>query len=278
MDELMNWEPIVYSESTGNPDSSLGAVPGSPANPESTVGAVPELIENPGPDALPKPTENQEAPTNAVPESATKPDDQPQSASADANVTLKEVFERGMKGDLTVLPLLKKAFEKHPEFIAQFGDMAAVAEQSLAALLFDNHITRRQANEFYVAERKQQLYAECRSDLERLLVDTLVLAEMEVQVVVAQGCKRAELGPLTSREMETQQQYHSQAMRRFLGVAKQLAEVRRILQPAKSPLELLNGSTRGSTAQSHGQRLPTGERFAKNGKAFSDPQTVPVAN
>ena len=44
---------------------------------------------------------------------------------------LKPVLDRALAGDASALPALKAAFDRHPELVAHFGDLARHAELAL---------------------------------------------------------------------------------------------------------------------------------------------------
>src|SRR5262245_55185735 len=92
---------------------------------------------------------------------------------------VKALVERGNAGDVTVLPELRELFDTNPEFAAEVGSLVRHAEQSLLPLADGKSLTLREAISRQVAELRERLARTARSELERLLVDRIVVSWLQ---------------------------------------------------------------------------------------------------
>lgn len=151
---------------------------------------------------------------------------------------LKSILERGNAGDLSVLPDLKKAFDEHPELAAQLGDMVWHAEQSLLDLATGSSLTAKEAIARQAAALRERLRATAASELEKLLIDRIVIGWIEVyhsDVDLARHL-HAHLGDTPAHR--SAERRHDGAHRRFLAAVKALATIQKLARPAPSPVEL----------------------------------------
>jgi hypothetical protein len=122
-----------------------------------------------------------------------------------------------------------------PEMWQGYGDLALQARCSwvqLAAgsnLLMDECLTRK------AAEMRKDLAGETPSPLEQLLADRVVVGWLQVSSYDSLIAQTRETTPAKVRML--QQQYDG-AHRRYLAAIKTLATVRKLLPPARSPVEI----------------------------------------
>ena len=160
-----------------------------------------------------------------------------------------DVLERGNAGDLSALPALKEAFDERPELGAVFGDLARQAELALLALVAGSSLTAREAITRQVAELRGRLRANVNSELEKLLVERVVLSWLEVHygdIDLAQHLLRQ---PGASPATQAAQKRLDRAQVRFLTASKALATVQKLLGPARPTLELLSHVPEGPVHQ-----------------------------
>jgi hypothetical protein len=151
---------------------------------------------------------------------------------------LKELLEKASQGDRNVLPELKKAFDEHPELAAQFGDLVAHAQESLLALVAGSCLTAREAIARQASALRERLAATATSELEKLLIDRVVISWIEVyhgDVDLAQQLLKP---PGSSPSTQAAQRRLDRAHARYLSAIRALATTHKLLRPTLSPLEL----------------------------------------
>jgi hypothetical protein len=151
---------------------------------------------------------------------------------------LKVLFDRGMRGDTTVLPELAEAFDRFPEMIDLLGDVAKHAEEALLTLAAGTCLTARTAISKHLQHMRDRLNETASTELERLLVrrlalDWLVLHQAEIDLTAQlQGSAMAPSAQAAQRRLD-------RAHARFLASSRSLASVQRALRRAPSPLDFL---------------------------------------
>lgn len=165
----------------------------------------------------------------------------PETEPVDYPPDVKEACERAANGDPTAVPAVRAAFDRFPSLLAEFGDLARVAEDFLVGVLAGDNLLRAEAASRYPRDRRAALFAECESEVERVVAERVVLCETEVRVAVAQAAKLA--WSEGSRVSAAADKRVDQAHARLLAATRALADVRRALRPARSPLDLLTGGT-----------------------------------
>jgi hypothetical protein len=145
---------------------------------------------------------------------------------------VKELVDRGNAGDQTVLPQLRDLFDRNPEFAAEIGSLVKHAEQSLLLLAAGKSLTLKEAISRQIAELRERLVKTARSELERLLVDRIVLCWMQVYYcdVELTDHVRKGLGPNASTQAS--QKRLDRAHLRYLGAIKALATVQKLIRPS----------------------------------------------
>ena len=150
---------------------------------------------------------------------------------------LTDLFDRAAAGDRAVLPDLRKAFDDHPELVDRIGDVARVAEQAVLGLAVGDDLAGREAIARHAAATRARLLAESSGELEKLLVDRVVISSIEAMVddaTLAGHVKRQPDSPSARAAQARLDRAHA----RFLAAARTLATVKKLLRPAVSPLDL----------------------------------------
>jgi hypothetical protein len=151
---------------------------------------------------------------------------------------LTTLLERASQGDMKVLPKLKKAFDDHPELAERFGDLVRHAQDSLLTLVAGSCLTAREAIARQASALRERLMKTATSELEKLLVDRVVISWIEVyhgDISLAQHLLQVSGAAKT---VQAAQQRLDRAHARYLSAIKALATIQKLLRPALSPLEL----------------------------------------
>ena len=160
---------------------------------------------------------------------------QTQKCESSADDDMARLLERATKGDATVLPKLRRLLDESPELWRGYGDLALQARASwiqLAAgpnLLLDECLTRK------VVELRKEVAGDSPSPLEQLLTDRVVVCWLQVSYYDNLIAQTREYTPAKARML---QQQHDGAHRRYLTAIKTLANVRKLLTPSRSPVEI----------------------------------------
>jgi hypothetical protein len=154
---------------------------------------------------------------------------------------LKDVLERAHRGDAAALPALRQAFDDNPELAALLGDLVGHAEQALLTLVGGSSLLTKEAVARQVAGLRQRLAATAGTELERLLVDRVVLSWMEVYYDDADLAARLAREPAGPAAQAAQRRLDA-AQRRYLAAVKALATLQKLARPALSPLDLVSRS------------------------------------
>jgi hypothetical protein len=150
---------------------------------------------------------------------------------------LTALLEKASKGDLTVLPELKKTFDEHPELLERFGDLVRHAQDSLWRLVAPSCLTVREAIARQAAALKERLMKTATSELEKLLVDRVVISWIEVYHRDIELTNQLLNVSGASKTAQAAQRRLDRARVRYLSAIKALATIQKLLRPTLSPLE-----------------------------------------
>jgi hypothetical protein len=150
---------------------------------------------------------------------------------------LKDLFERATRGDQSVLPELKRAYDEYPELAAKFGDLRMYAEESLLTLIFGSELLGKEAVRRQLVELRGRLGAT--SELEKLLVDRVCLCWLEVHHLNSDLAGRLANDPSGIATQAMDKLLH-RAHARYLSAIKQLAIVEKLVRPPLSTLDMLH--------------------------------------
>jgi hypothetical protein len=152
---------------------------------------------------------------------------------------LKTLLEQAARGDEGVLPALRKAFDKHPELVTLFGDLAEHARQAVLRLAAGSCLTAREAIGRTADDLGNRLSATANSELEKLLIDRVVISWVEVyhgDIDLARRLLETSADGSIAKAAQTRL---DSAHRRFLSAVKALATVQKLLKPSPSAFDLL---------------------------------------
>jgi hypothetical protein len=150
---------------------------------------------------------------------------------------LREILERANRGDDAALPQLRQALDAHPELVAEFGDLVKHAEDSVLRWASGNCLTAREAIRRQVASLRRRLKATAASDLEKLLVDRVVVTWLQVYTADVHVAERMAQGVATPAAQAAQKAL-DRAHQRHLSAIRTLATVRKLARPALPPVQV----------------------------------------
>jgi hypothetical protein len=171
---------------------------------------------------------------------------------------IKQLLEQANAGDVSALPELKRAFDRHPELAAWLGDLVRLAHDSILNWAAGNCLGSREAIARQASELRDKLLSEARSELERLLIDRLVICWMEVYAAEVHLAERLAQGAAPSVVTQAVQKVLDRAHQRFLASVRCLATVQKLARPSVSPLEIatcLQGQTKRPAGMRQNSRL-----------------------
>jgi hypothetical protein len=156
---------------------------------------------------------------------------------------LQDLVRRG-NTDEAILPEIRAFLDRRPDFCAKLSDLAYAADLELAGLAGRGNVMLTESYLRRVAKMRTELASPEITPLERLLVANLCtcwLGSCEAEVTARDGLDR-----LPGRADFLDRRRH-RAHRRYQYAVKNLALVRKLLRPARSPLEfatVLNAPTK----------------------------------
>ncbi len=172
---------------------------------------------------------------------------------------VRELLERASRGDVTALPAVRQAFKDHPELVAALGDLALHAQESLLALATGDCLTAREAIRLEVADLRARLAETTCTELEKLLVERIVVTYIEVFYFDVDLARHLKSCPGSSPALTAAERRLDRAHNRYLTAIRTLATVSRLLKPVPSPVDLLcrpipetTGFDRGNESRSRG--------------------------
>jgi hypothetical protein len=151
---------------------------------------------------------------------------------------VKHLLERANAGDETALPELKHAFDRHPELAAWLGDLVRLAHDSILRWAAGNCLGAREAIAREAGTLRDRLLTEARSELEKLLIDRLVICWVEVYAAEVHLAERLAQGAAPSVVTQAVQKVLDRAHQRFLGSVRCLATVQKLARPNVAPVEV----------------------------------------
>lgn len=157
---------------------------------------------------------------------------------------LRELLERGNRGDPTALPAIKRAFDENPEMAALLGDMVRHAEEAVLTLAAGDSVTMREAVRRQADALRGRLAAAATSELERLLIDRVCVCWVEVYYGDVEQAQLLLRSPQAADAAAASTKRLDRAHARFLSAFKALATVTKLVRPALSPLDLLGPAER----------------------------------
>jgi hypothetical protein len=148
---------------------------------------------------------------------------------------LNHLLERAEKGDVTVLPLLRRVLDEFPAIWEGYGDLSLQAQGALVKLVGGNNLLMCESLMRKLSALKSELVGESTSALEKLLAGRVASSWLQVSYYDALLAQTRQCSPA---QMKLLQQQQDSAHRRYLAAIKTLATVRKLLTPARSPIEI----------------------------------------
>jgi hypothetical protein len=171
---------------------------------------------------------------------------------------LREILERASRGDDSALPELRKALDAYPELAAKLGDLVRHAEDAVLRWATGTCLTAREAIARQAAELRARLSATAQSDLEKLLVDRVVISWLEAYTADVHLAGLMGRGGGATPAAHAAQRVLDRAHQRFLGAARTLATVQKLARPSLAPIQIasrLQGVAARSAARPAGPTL-----------------------
>jgi hypothetical protein len=161
----------------------------------------------------------------------------PQGEKADlpTGEDLSRLLERAEKGDATVLPLLQRVLDKSPAIWQGIGDLSLQAQAALVKLTSGDNLLMCESLLRKLSALKSELNSESSTALERLLAGRVASSWLQISYYDALLAQSRQCSP---KQMKLLQHQQDAAHRRYLAAIKTLATVRKLLTPARSPVEI----------------------------------------
>ena len=159
----------------------------------------------------------------------------PAAADPLADERVQQVLRRAMQGDQSVLPELGKVLDAHPSIWQRVGDLAAHAQDAWVNLAAGKDLLLKQALERKAAEMRGELAGPDAPPLEGLLADRVVACWLQLHYADASYAQAK--GASLAQDANAQKRMGA-AQTRYLQSARALAQLRRLLRPAVSPVDL----------------------------------------
>ena len=118
------------------------------------------------------------------------------------------------------------------------GDLVRLAHDSILGWAAGNCLGAREAIAREADELRKKLLSEARSELERLLIDRLVICWMEVYAAEVHLAERLAQGAAPSVVTQAMQKVLDRAHQRFLGSVRCLATVQKLARPSLAPVAI----------------------------------------
>jgi hypothetical protein len=162
-------------------------------------------------------------------------DPQGQKTDLPTGEDLARLLERAEKGDATVLSLLQRVLDKSPAIWQGIGDLSLQAQAALVKLASGDNLLMCESLLRKLSALKTELNSESSTALERLLAGRVASSWLQISYYDALLAQTRQCSPAQMKVLQHQQ---DAAHRRYLAAIKTLATVRKLLTPARSPIEI----------------------------------------
>ncbi len=224
--------------------------------------------------------------TAHIPDEGATPEDRPLTAGE-----LRELLGRAGRGDLTVLPALRRLLDAAPHLWRYAGDVARHAEASWIDLLAGGDLLVRESMTRSVAALKAELAGPNATPLERLLAERVAANRLQASQADA-AFAQLKGQDITAAQLETCQRRQERTQRSYLEAIKAMATVRKLTANAPSVAASATavdegaGTRRGrsegwredgvgASVTSSGRKLRGDRKGAGEGKAARRESAVP---
>ncbi|MBL8796763.1 MAG: hypothetical protein JNM56_22880 [Planctomycetia bacterium] len=173
---------------------------------------------------------------------------------------MKCLVERAEQGDQTALEPLRKLLADMPALWRHYGDLAAWAERAWLDLVSGHNLCLRESLVRQLQQLRDDLGLTTSSPLEKLLIQRVSSSWLMANYADAHlaQLRAASAGATQIRVVEN---FGVKAHNRYLAAIRQLAQVRKLLTPTKSPIEIATrmGERRSArVARSRNQEVAIG--------------------
>jgi hypothetical protein len=145
------------------------------------------------------------------------------------------LLERAEKGDATVLPQLRRLLDESPALWQTYGNLALQARGSWVQLAAGPNLLLAECLMRRATALQTDVAGASPSPLDQLLAERVVSCWLRVSYYDGLIAQTRECTPAQARRLQKQ---HDDAQRHYLEAIKQLATVRKLLTPARSPVEI----------------------------------------
>jgi hypothetical protein len=152
-----------------------------------------------------------------------------------AGEDVARLLERAEKGDLTVLPQLRRLLDESPALWQGYGDLSLQAQGALVKLAGGDNLLMCESMMRKLAALKAELMGESPSPLERNLASRIAACWLQVSYYDGLIAQTKQCSPAQAKMLQQQQ---DAAHRRYLNAVKTLATVRKLVTPSRSPVEI----------------------------------------
>jgi hypothetical protein len=153
-------------------------------------------------------------------------------------IELKELLLRAEKGDESVLPDLRQALDRYPDLVHRAADLVQAARDAVLKWAAGSRLATRELFAREAAALRERLAATASSELEKLLVDRVVLSWLEVYTADIRFVDRTEVGAEGTPSAQAVRDILDRAHRRYLTAIRCLATVQRLVRPSPAPVEI----------------------------------------
>jgi hypothetical protein len=152
---------------------------------------------------------------------------------------MREILERARRGDRSVLPALKKAFDENPDWVELFGNLPEHARQTYLTVLAGSNLVAKEAIVRKYDQVRATLVGEGASPVECLLIDRICMDWLAIQQCDIETSSAQCENPSYQQRIKAAQQHLDRAHKRFCNALKTFATVKKLLRPTRSTLDLL---------------------------------------
>jgi hypothetical protein len=178
---------------------------------------------------------------------------------------LQELVLKAQQGDRSVLPQLQEVLDANPKLWQAHGDLALQAQAMWLQLMAPRDLLFRESVQRKLEELRAELSGPSPSPLEKLLVERVVACSLQCHMADCLAAQISEQQPPIPLRQELRRRQES-SQRRYLASIKQLATVRKLLNPGLSPFELAM------------RPVAEGNPEVRGRPASAPPSGVPVVN
>ena len=170
-----------------------------------------------------------------------------------------DLLKDAEKGDQSVIPALRQAFDENPGLWQQIGDLALNAELSLIAVAAGPNLAMQEALTRKLCDMKTELSEPCDAPLHDLVVARVVLCWLELHYLDSL-CTQIRTRFTSPVQVEALERRRDHSQKRYLAAIKTLATVRKLVRRAPSPIQIASRFGADANLAAGGRRFTVLER------------------